>query len=65
MDVDDAQGVELIDDVVELRLGAPLETPLAGEMGEIRIPVRSAPISSTTAVATSSISRARFSTDPP
>ena len=65
MDVDQLQRVEMIDDMVEQRLRIGVETPLAGVTGEMRMPVRSGPASAATALATSSISRARFSIDPP
>ena len=45
--------------------GLESEMSLAGVTGEMRMPVRSAPASAATALATSSISRARFSIEPP
>ena len=43
----------------------PLDDGSAGVTGEIRMPVRSAPISAATTLETSSISLARFSIEPP
>nr|BFE86262.1 hypothetical protein GCM10020093_088630 [Planobispora longispora] len=46
-------------------MGVVLDEVLGAGGGEIRMPVREAPIASATAVAVSKANRIRFSTEPP
>jgi hypothetical protein len=66
MQIDQLLGAEPVGDVVEqLCACVSAAASLAGVTGEMRMPVLSPPISLATAAATSSISLARFSSEPP